>query len=234
MCRVYDVFRHATEAGDVAVLAMELLEGETLAARLERAGPLAPAAALPLALELAAGLEAAHRAGIVHRDFKTANVMLVRGERGDRAVITDFGVARPARPDDRSESTLTASGQILGTPVYMAPEQLLGDEVTPATDVYALGVVLYETLTGARPFAAASGLSAAARRLTEEPAPLPRDRPGLDRRWRATVRRCLERDPRDRFASAAEVAAALVGGAVNAPRGARARARRRRLAGDSR
>ena len=138
---------------------------------------------------------------------------------------------RPARRDDGWESTLTASGQILGTPMYMAPEQLLGDEVTPATDVYALGVVLYETLTGARPFAAASGLSAAARRLTEEPAPLPRDRPGLDRRWRATVRRCLERDPRDRFASAAEVAAALVGVAVNAPRGARARARRRRLAG---
>ena len=122
VCRVYDVFRHATEAGDVAVLAMELLEGETLAARLERAGPLAPAAALPLALELTAGLEAAHRAGIVHRDFKTANVMLVRGERGGRAVITDFGVARPTRPDDRSESTLTASGQLLGTRV-MVPEQ---------------------------------------------------------------------------------------------------------------
>jgi tetratricopeptide (TPR) repeat protein len=113
----------------------------------------------------------------------------------------------------------------------MAPEQLLGEEVTPATDVYALGVVLYETLTGARPFAASSGLSAAARRLTEEPAPLPRDRPGLDRRWRSTVERCLERDPRDRFASAAEVAAALRGDAVTPPGGARARARRRRLAG---
>ena len=101
------------------------------------------------------------------------------------------------------------TGAMLGTPHYMSLEQLQGSEADARSDVYAFGVVLYECLTGVRPFAAASGLSAAARRLTEEPAPLPRDRPGLDRRWRATVRRCLERDPRDRFASAAEVAAAL-------------------------
>jgi tetratricopeptide (TPR) repeat protein len=243
VCRVYDVFRHAAPtAADrdvddperedtVAVLAMELLRGESLAERLERAGPIPAEEARRLAIELAAGLEAAHRAGIVHRDFKSANVMLVRGENGPRPVITDFGVARVTSLDERGESTLTASGQVLGTPLYMAPEQLLGAEVTPATDVYALGVVLYEMLTGARPFAASTPLSAAARRLTEEAAPLPRDRPGLDRRWRDTVARCLERDPRDRFASAAEVAASLTGERVTAPSGKRARARRRRLAG---
>jgi serine/threonine protein kinase len=207
VCRIFDVFPHRLADGrELTFLSMELLEGVTLRQHLDAQGRLAPSAALPLARQMAAGLEAAHQAGVVHRDFKSANVMLVPTPRGLRAVVTDFGLARAGVGETAG---LTVTGAFLGTPAYMAPEQVAGEEVTPATDLYALGIVLYEMVTGELPFQGETALSVAVKRLSQE-APSPRTVvPDLDPRWEAVVARCLERRPAERFASAAEVADVL-------------------------
>ncbi|HEX4952767.1 MAG TPA: serine/threonine-protein kinase [Thermoanaerobaculia bacterium] len=230
VCRLYDLFFHQPpnrrRAGDapLAVVSMELLAGETLAERLERRGPLPIEQALEIARQVAAALAAGHRAGVVHRDLKSSNVVLVEGPDGLRAVVTDFGLARSLTAEE--DPQLTASGDLLGSPAYMAPEQIEGRPLGPAADLYALGVVLFEMVTGALPFTGATAVAAAFRRL-EGPPPSPRLlRPDLDPRWQAVILRCLEREPEGRFGSAAEVAAAL-GGAPSpdakpaAPRGRR-------------
>ena len=192
-------------AADVVFLAMELLHGETLADRLRR-GRLSSADALVLARQMGAGLTAAHRAGVVHRDFKTHNVMLVEpaGPGEDvRAVVTDFGLAKRNSEDERSSMSMSLddAGEISGTPAYMAPEQVEGGPATPATDQYALGVVLYEMVTGTRPFVADTPLKTAVKRLQEPPAPPRSHVPDLDPRWEAAILRCLARSPTDRFAN---------------------------------
>jgi tetratricopeptide (TPR) repeat protein len=166
------------------------------------------AQALPLVRQMADALDAAHAAGIVHRDFKCANVVLEPGEDGERVVVTDFGLAR-GRQGGENVATLTVAGAVMGSPAYMAPEQVEGDKVTPAVDVYALGVVLFEMLTGRLPFRGESPLSTAVKRLTEAP-PRPSDlKPGLGPRWEEVILRCLARQPDGRFQRAGEVTAAL-------------------------
>jgi tetratricopeptide (TPR) repeat protein len=156
---------------------------------------------------MAAALSAAHEAGIVHRDFKPDNVMLVPSEKGTRAVVMDFGVAHGNLA--QGQAALTGTGEVLGTLSYMAPEQVEGKPVSPATDVYALGVVLYEMLTGKRPFPSESALASAVRRLKEAP-PSPRaEAPDLDERWEQAILRCLEREPEKRFSSAGELVETL-------------------------
>src|SRR5208337_4959742 len=165
VCKMFDLGRHRPppeadlSAGAVTFLTMELLEGETLAARLRRVGRMTTAEVLPLVQQMAEALAAAHDVGVVHRDFKPGNVMLVpakSGEGKERAVVTDFGLAKafaaanPSSGDDPA-SSVTASGHIIGTLAYMAPEQLQGRDATPASDIYALGVVMYEMVTGQRP-----------------------------------------------------------------------------------
>ena len=203
VCRIFDLFFHPSAAGEVPVIAMELLSGETLKDRLRR-GPLSPAEALPLVRQMAEALDAAHRVGVAHLDFKSGNVMLVPSPGGLRAVVTDFGLAR---------STAEAEGDklrpMVGTPAYMAPEQVLGEEASPAADLYALGIVLYEMVTGALPFQGDSSPEIARKRL-EGPPPRPSLRvPGLPPVWDAVILRCLERDPARRFARAGDVVAAL-------------------------
>jgi serine/threonine protein kinase len=183
VCRVFDLGRHVDAAGPVWFLSMEFLPGETLAERLRKRRRLDSAAAWPIAEQMIAGLAAAHRAGVVHRDFKSANVMLVQDSEGERAIVTDFGVARgrggsteaePEKPRPvRASSQATSSGGLVGTPAYMAPEQVRGEEAGPAADIYALGVVLFEMVTGRWPYEGRSGLEIALRRLSE-PAPSPR------------------------------------------------------------
>ena len=208
-CRIFDLFHH----DDEVFLTMELLGGVTLAERLERAGPIEPSEALPMVEQVVAALAAAHRVGVIHRDLKTSNVMLVPEGEGVRAVVTDFGLAITLRSGDPSAPQLTATGQVLGTPAFMAPEQLYGGEITPATDIYALGLMMYQMLTGELPFPGGS-FSAAAQRL-HQAAPSPRTyRPGLDRDWERTILRCLEREPADRFQSLDEVLASLKGAGV--------------------
>ena len=193
VCRMFDVGEHEGRV----FLTMELLAGDTLASRI----PI-PLAELPrLAGQLVAALAAAHAAGIVHRDLKPGNVILV----GDRAVVTDFGLARSAGTD--AEVSLTGDTALLGTPAYMAPEQVEGRDATPASDLYALGVVLYEAATGARPFDEETAMATATARLHKDPTRPRAHRRELDPRWEAIILRCLARDPAARPASAAQVLA---------------------------
>jgi eukaryotic-like serine/threonine-protein kinase len=187
VCRTFDVFRHRRRTGrrdeSVVFMTMELLEGETLSSRLRSRGPLPLSRALPLAAQIAAALDAAHAAGIVHRDFKSGNVLLVDGPRGRRAVVTDFGLAGAV------EEAGGISTTPCGTRPYRAPEQEQGAPVGPAADVHAYGVVLAEMLTGTADWREAE------RRLAPDVA--------------AVLRRCLAERPEDRPAKAADVVRAL-------------------------
>jgi Tol biopolymer transport system component/tRNA A-37 threonylcarbamoyl transferase component Bud32 len=206
VCRIFDLEMHAGDTGrSAAFFTMELLAGETLASRLQRTGPLTPVEALNLALQMSAGLEAAHRCGIIHRDFKSSNVMLVPGPDGScRAVITDFGLARGAKAES-GLNKLTASGNILGTLDYMAPEQLERGESSFRSDIYSLGLVLFEMVTGELPFPEKTPIGSALRRIREAP-PSPRKlRPELSRAWEIAIEGCLQCDPAKRIGSAAEV-----------------------------
>ena len=217
VCRTFDVFRHSEAENpgrDTLIVSMEFLSGTTLAQRIRAGGRLTPEVALPIVQQMAAGLEAAHLAGVIHRDFKSPNVILVPSPDmpGEvRAVITDFGLAHTITGNMAS---LTGSLDVVGTPAYMSPEQLQGKEVTAATDTYALGVVMYEMLTGKLPFAAASVISTALKRITEE-APSPRKIvQDIDPQWESVIMRCLEREPEQRFETTLDVAKALQGEAV--------------------
>jgi serine/threonine protein kinase/tetratricopeptide (TPR) repeat protein len=220
VCRIFDLVRHTrtppTEPErDVLCLTMEMLAGENLLDRLRRAGVMTTAEALPIVEQVASALAAAHRVGVVHRDFKSPNVMLVPAADGEvRAVVTDFGLARPSAGS--TSGALTVTSKIIGTPAYMAPEQIEGKPVTAAADIYALGVVMYEMVTGHRPFAADDSLAMAVKRLTEPP-PSPRvHTPGLHAIWEAVILTCLQRDPTQRFATADDVARALRGERLSA------------------
>jgi len=206
VCRIFEVGTHAP-AGRPPILffAMELLEGDTLAARV-RAGRLTRDEAFPLAVQMADGLQAAHAAGIVHADFKSGNVLLVpqRGSDGIRAVITDFGLARvdPSRISVAESRTL-AEVRLAGTLAYMSPEQLRGERITAASDIYSFGIVLFEMATGSLPFDDRDLIKAAMLKASGEPIPVRQKAPDIDDRWESAIERCLEKDPARRFASAA-------------------------------
>ena len=211
VCNIYSIGKH----GALYFFTMELLLGETLSARLKKRGRMNLAEALPLLSQMSDALAAAHDSGIIHRDFKPANVMLLDGDTRRKAVVTDFGLARLVeRPESESR---TGSTHFAGTPAYMAPEQLEDAPLTPATDIYALGLVAYEMVTARRPFEGTSDISAAIQRLTGKPAPPVDWVPDLDPRWNAAILRCLERDPKDRWASACDFVQALSGTAATIP-----------------
>jgi serine/threonine protein kinase len=211
VCRTFDVGVYQRPGvPPLTFITMELLRGQTLSETLTARGRLRSDEALPLVTQMAAGLGAAHTAGIVHRDFKPGNLMLVPddGAPVPRVVITDFGLARRYSLD---EISITVTGEAVGTPLYMAPEQVVTGQqpITAATDVYALGIVMYEMVTGELPFKGSSITVMAIKRF-KEGAPAPRLLvPELDARWNAAILRCLEKDPTRRFASAADVVAAL-------------------------
>ncbi|MEZ5367433.1 MAG: protein kinase, partial [Bryobacterales bacterium] len=153
VCRVFELGRHTGSKGPIDYYTMEYVDGETLADLLARRGALDVEEARPLIEQVAAGLGALHDREIVHRDLKPGNILIERrGADGMRVVLTDFGIAGSTGRRAELDSFATGGGQILGTPEYMAPEQLSGLAAGPATDLFALGAVLYETLTGQRPF----------------------------------------------------------------------------------
>lgn len=203
ICTVYALVEHAGEL----FMAAEYLEGHTLRDEIA-AGRRPPAQdVLRAAQEIAAALAGAHAAGVIHRDLKPANVMRTHD---GRLKIVDFGLARvDTAALAGSIESLTQSGIIVGTPAYMAPEQLNGDRGDARVDVFAFGVMLYEYACGIHPFAAATPPLVIARILQSEAVALAALCPNLSHHLGAIIDRCLMKTPQDRFASAAEIAAAL-------------------------
>ena len=181
-------------------LVMELLEGESLAARIDRPGPMAPAEAARVVAAVADALQAAHSAGVVHRDVKPGNVFLTAG--GEVKVL-DFGIASAA-----GDAGLT-TGDLLGTAAYLAPERALGRPATPAADLYSLGVVLYELLAGRRPFQGGSDLELAMAQVNAQAPPLALVAPSTPPSLVAACERALAKDPAARPPSAAAFARLL-------------------------
>jgi serine/threonine-protein kinase len=211
VCRVFDLGYHRQQQQEIIFLTMELIKGETLSARLKRVGRLNPAEALPIAAQLCQALDAAHQAGVLHRDFKCSNVMLLGAGEQVRAVVTDFGIARWMQRKESSASQATTQGMIFGTPAYMSPEQILGENLTASSDIYSLGLVLYEMVTGSRPFHQESSWTEALKRLSETAPPPIKTVPEVGHDWNRTILRCLERDPARRFSSAPQVLQSLQG-----------------------
>jgi Tol biopolymer transport system component len=183
---------------------MPYVQGETLRDRLNREKQLPVPEAVRIAGEVAAALDYAHRHDVVHRDIKPENILLHDGS----ALVADFGIALAA--SKASGARMTETGMSLGTPHYMSPEQAMGErEITPRSDVYAVGAVLYEMLTGEPPFTGHTAQAVVARVLTESPRPLATQRHTIPRHIEAAVLTALEKLPADRFATAAEFAEAL-------------------------
>ncbi len=196
--QVYDQGRAQEEEDGTYYIAMEYVPGGTLKERIVREGPLDHRVAAGVALCIAEALNAAHEHGIVHRDIKPHNVLLsASGE----AKVADFGIARAA-----SSKTVTETNLILGTSAYMSPEQVRGERVGPASDLYSLGVVLYEMLTGEQPYRAEDPIATAMKHL-EEPIPHPRKlNPAVSEGLDAVVVKLLAKNPEERYASAAVLA----------------------------
>ncbi|CAN5686273.1 hypothetical protein BH24ACI4_BH24ACI4_23660 [soil metagenome] len=202
ICTVHDVGSEAVEGREVPFLVMELLDGETLAVRLSR-GPLPVDDALTCAIDIADALTAAHAEGIVHRDLKPANVMMTRSG----VKLLDFGLAQlrgsaGAAAADSSAGSLTTPGMVFGTLPYMSPEGLRGEPADARSDIFALGVLLHEMLTGSRPFAADSQAGLIAAILEHHPRPLHELQPLAPAVLDRIVDKCLAKHPDDRWQSA--------------------------------
>jgi eukaryotic-like serine/threonine-protein kinase len=207
VCQLYDV----GSQGGTSYLVMEYLEGETLASRLSK-GPLTPDQVLKCGIEICEGLEKAHKSGVVHRDLKPGNIMLTRSG----AKLMDFGLAKPVSSASALRSgltetlatpqhPLTTEGTIVGTFQYMAPEQVEGKDADARSDIFALGAVLYEMVTGRRAFEGKTAASIIAAILAAEPPPILALQPLAPTTLEATVRSCLAKDPDERLQTAHDV-----------------------------
>ncbi|HEX7174276.1 MAG TPA: serine/threonine-protein kinase, partial [Pyrinomonadaceae bacterium] len=187
-------------------LVMELLEGRPLREVVAREAPLDPARAVSVMLQVSAAVAAAHEAGVIHRDLKPGNIFVVQRPSAPHIVkVLDFGIAKIAEDADGNPAdTLTGTGVMIGTPRYMSPEQCDGAELTPAADVYSLGVILYEMLAGQTPFSGATPLALALKHSSETP-PRPSEfAPGIQPALEAVVLHALEKSPDERPADAGE------------------------------
>jgi len=201
VCRVFGFRTCSVNGRDLAFFEMEYLDGDSLAKALSTRGKLDAASVLRIAGGVAAGLDAAHREGVIHRDLKPGNIFLARDRHGsERPVIADFGLARSV---EGGEGNRTQSGLLAGSPDYMAPEQYLGEPSTTAVDIFALGLIVFEMAAGRRPYPPESIVRSAVRRIMEEPAPLSRAAPDCPRHWDRALTRALARDPGRRYPTAA-------------------------------
>ncbi|HZO07136.1 MAG TPA: protein kinase [Solirubrobacterales bacterium] len=188
-------------------IVMEYVDGRSGAQILQRQGPVEPETAADIGIQACAGLDYAHRRGIIHRDVKPGNLMVVGGPVGGGEMtvkLTDFGIARAIE-----QTRITQVGSVVGTAAYLAPEQVRGEEATPATDVYALGVVLYQFLTGRLPYEGSTLAELAVRQQNETPLPPSTYNDEVPEALGASVLRALEGDPNRRYASADELSNGL-------------------------
>jgi eukaryotic-like serine/threonine-protein kinase len=200
------------EIGGTPIITMELVTGGTIEERVRANGPMSPAGAVDAVLQIIAGLEAAQRTGIVHRDVKPSNCFV---DADGTIKIGDFGLSISTAI--RMETALTAAGSFLGTPAFCSPEQLRGEELNSRSDMYSLGATLFYLLTGRSPFQAKNDVALIAA-ILEQPAPSPRQiRPELPRGLSKAVRRCLEKQPGERFKNYGELRKALAPYSSTAP-----------------
>ena len=209
---IYKVGRHE----DVLYIVMRCIDGASLRQLLGTQRRLSVGDAARIARQVADALAYAHKHDIVHRDVKPDNILL---DRTGHVLVTDFGIAKAAQAaQGGSGEQLTTEGMIIGTPQYMSPEQASGDKVDGRSDIYALGIVLYQMLAGAPPFDGDSSASILAQQLTQEPPPLRRARPDVSEELAFVLERMLAKDPRRRFQNAAEVSRALINALPTAAR----------------
>ena len=187
---------------DVVYTVMPYLEGGSLADKVQKLGSVEPLFVAAAAAQVAAGLDYAHRHGIVHRDVKPDNVLF---DEDGNAIITDFGIATA-----RFHGRLTASGRAMGTPHYMSPEQAMGKLVDGRSDVYAMGIMLYESLAGFPPFDGADSFSVGYKQVHEKPVPLDQVNKNTPAALSTIVMRCLEKTPTERYPRAFDLADALI------------------------
>jgi molecular chaperone DnaK len=208
--------RHVIDISDFGALSdgtgyfvMEYLEGQTLHEYLKEHRRLPMAKVIRIGIQLAEGLSDAHELDIVHRDLKPSNIMIALHKGVERVTILDFGIAK--RPTSTGGGAITRSGVMVGTPEYMAPEQIQGDPVDGRADIYALGIIMYELAAGRRPFDAESQAELLMQQVYEPPRAILEVAPKADMsaELEAVIRRCLEKDPNDRYASAHELAEVL-------------------------
>jgi serine/threonine-protein kinase len=197
----------AQEEDGTLYIAMEIVDGESLKDLIVAQGPWAPARALRFCRGIASALALAHRNGIIHRDLKPQNIMVFRDSEGNESPkLLDFGIAKTLEPNTPA---LTQTGMVLGTPHYMSSEQAKGMPADQRSDIYALGVILYEMLVGKVPFDDKSIPSILVKHLTEAPKPPSTLRGDIPREVETLVLRCLEKDPEKRFQTADDLGKAL-------------------------
>jgi len=204
---IVEIYDYGETAEGTPYLVMELVRGETVGARLHREGALPTQAAVALVLPLLEGLAVAHRAGVVHRDIKPDNVVLTAGATGVSPKLLDFGIARLDRAGD---ARLTAEGGFLGTPAYMAPEQVKGAVADERADVWGVGALLYELVTARAPFGH-EDLVAVIRRVLDEPPSYPREARDFDGKLWGILMAALRKEPGERTSTALAFHAALSG-----------------------
>ena len=208
------IYDFGETADGTLYLAMEFIDGETLAAMIRRVGPLPLAVAGDLIRQIADALNAAHQLGIIHRDLKPDNILITRDSNGkDQVKVVDFGIAKTARGGGQ---TVTTIGMSIGTPEFMSPEQLAGEPLDSRSDIYSLGLVAFTMLTGQAPYPALASKQSLVQRLTERPRTLAEVKPGTA--WPAHVQAALDRamspEPVDRYARATEFAHDVAAGAA--------------------
>src|SRR5271156_2594085 len=196
VCRVHEFNR----VGGVAYTSMEFVEGESLRSVLNRFGGLPQRKAVNLALQICSGLKEAHAQGIVHRDLKPENIMI---DAQGNVKIMDFGIARSM------EAVTRLTGSMVGTPAYMAPEQVGGKPVDYRTDIYSLGLIMYEVFTGAQAFQADNAVAVALKQMRESPVPPHEIEPAVPVGVERAILKCLEKEPPKRFQSIGELESAM-------------------------
>ena len=218
---IAQVFESGKTENNMPFIVLEYVDGGSVADAIQREGHLDPERTRNIVKQICKALETAHNRGIIHRDIKPSNILLAADENGaEVAKLVDFGIAKPPSTEPLFNTDLTGTGMILGSPAYMSPEQCKGVEVDERSDVYSLGCVMYEALTGRCPFEAASPVKAIVRHLNEPPAAFDVEHqslaipPGLEE----IVMKCLEKQPKQRYQNARQVEAALTSTIIPARR----------------